>query len=252
MNQDEVKGRKRRGVGHGLAFGLLASLLALGHIGLMVSRSEAFVEDMPIVAAALPLPELPPLGETFPDVTPPRSIVTVQSPPQGRLNDSRVTEWTMGTPESVAARGAAAAPSRFHRPEMPFPSKASVGWYLKGLEPGRGIADITFEDRTGDTRRKVVRVKDDGGRPVADLYLRGDSIRIRLPTGSYGLSVAMGRRWEGSETLFGPYGTYFDLQPMDLTMTADQAMYTRVLGAVGRPAPDRDASDAGRIERTGM
>lgn len=227
---DRKSGSGSGKVGGGLAFGLLASLMALGHIGLMVSRSEAFVEDHPIAAAALPLPELPALGTGFPDTTPPRTIVSVQAPPLGRADEMRMTEWLIGTPEEMASKGATASSGRFHRPEVPFPQKASVGWYLKDVPQGQPIADVTFEDRTGDARRKVVRVKGADGRPVADLYLRGDSIRLRLPTGSYGLSVAIGRRWEGPETMFGPYGTYFDLQPMDLALPADQVMYTRVLG----------------------
>lgn len=240
MNE-RVSERSDRRVGSGLAFGLLASLLALGHIGLMVSKSEAFVEDHPIAAAVLPLPELPPLGTGFPDTTPARTIVSVQMPPMGRAEDMRMSEWLIGTPEEIAAKGASASSGRFHRPEVAFPEKASVGWYLKDVAPGQPIADVTFEDRTGDARRKVVRVKSAEGVPVADLYLRGDSIRIRLPTGSYGLSIAIGRKWEGSGTMFGPYGTYFDLQPMDLTMPADQVMYTRVLGA-GTPAPSSPRS----------
>jgi hypothetical protein len=227
---EEVGRSMTSGRNHALAFGVLASLMAVGHIGVMVSKSEAFVEEPVTGGLGLPYPPQTPIGMPLPDVTPPKSIVMVQTPPEGRRGEYTTNGWVMGTPEEVAARGIVSTAGRFHKPEMPFPKAASVSWYLKGLDDSKGIADVTFEDRTGDGRRKLVRVRGADARAVADLYLDGNSIRLKLPVGSYGLSVAVGRRWEGLSSLFGPYGSYFDLQPMDLTMTGDQVMYTRVLG----------------------
>lgn len=210
---------------------MLASIVAVGTLVTVVTRSEAFVEYPATLEAALPMPPLPQIGTPFPTSTGRGHIVVVQTPPQGR----RVTSmdgWIVGTPEQVASTRGANPSGRFHRPEKEFPKEGSVGWYLKSVDPTLGMADITFEDRTGDVRRKLVRIKDQFDSPVADLYLRGNSVRINLPVGRYGLSIAVGRRWEGTDTLFGPYGSYFDLSPMDLSMTRDQVMYTRVLGAV--------------------
>jgi hypothetical protein len=240
QNRDDQRERPREP--HLVSFAALIALCALGTVINVVGNSEAFRPKLSdrTLTAALPIPPLPPVGEPLPRTTPERHVVEVQSPPPGRFGPQDTSGWLIGTPEQVYPRLPRNDGLRFHRPAVDFPQSGSVGFY--SVSATIPLADVIFEDRTGDPRRKVLRIQSMDGIPAADVYMNGTGARLRLPIGQYSLSLAVGKRWEGASTLFGPYGSYFDLGDMRLETPADQGIYTRVIGMSREPATIAGAS----------
>lgn len=233
-NDNDKRGRPREP--HLVSFGALIALCALGFVINVVGNSEAFrprLSDRSLTAA-LPIPPLPPVGEPLPRTSPDRHIVEVQSPPPGRFGPKSEAGWLIGKPEDVYPRLPEDDTKRFHRPGVEFPQSGSVGFYFASVTTP--LADVIFQDRTGDTRRKVLHIQSTDGSPAADVYMDGTGARLRLPIGEYSLSLAVGKRWEGPSTQFGPYGSYYDLGSMRLETPADQGIYTRVIGMSRLPA----------------
>lgn len=215
-----------------LTIGIIATLGALGSTVYLVSHAgaEAHSQRLTVVAPPLPMPQLPAIGTSFPEQTPKGQIVTVQAPPIGKGEALDSGHWITGTPEQVAASAPDQVDNRFHRPEVSFPSSGTIKWHER--VPGEGVAyaDLTFADQLADGQDKLVRIRSESGKPVADVYLNGGETRLALPLGRYRLGLAVGRRWEGPETLFGPYGAYYEIDAMDLSEPAEMTRYTRIIG----------------------
>lgn len=237
---DDKPGRPREP--HLVSFAALIALCALGAVINVVGNSEAFRPRLSdrTLTAALPIPPLPPVGTPLSKTTSERHVVEVQSPPPGRFGPKDESGWLIGTPEQVYPKLPADDAQRFHRPGVEFPQSGSVGFYFASTTVP--LADVIFQDRTGDTRRKVLRIQSQDGIPAADVYMNGTGARLRLPVGDYTLSLAVGKRWEGTSTQFGPYGSYYELGTMKLETPADQGVYTRIIGMSQDPATIAGAS----------
>lgn len=100
-------------------------------------------------------------------------------------------------------------------PEVPFPQSGSLGWW-SGVAPGLPMAEVTIRDVSGDPRYKVYRLRQAStGARLVDVYLApGGSAVLSLPLDTYAVSLAVGRRWEGQERQFGPFGLYWDMNPV--------------------------------------
>lgn len=239
MTPNDQDPRDRPREPHLVSFAALLALVALGTVINVVGNSEAFRPKLSdrTLTAALPIPDLPPIGEPLARTTPDRHVVEVQAPPPGRFPSPDSGGWAIGRPEDVYPRIPDDGGKRFHRPAVEFPQSGSVGFY--GLSAEGPLADVVFEDRTGDPRRKVLRIQLADGTPAADVYMAGTGARLRIPLGEYSLSLAVGKRWEGASTMFGPYGAYFDLGAMRLDTPAEQGIYTRVIGVAPDPSYGR-------------
>jgi hypothetical protein len=229
-----------------LTIGIIATVGALGASAyvLGISSAQAQSETVAVMPPPLPMPQLPAIGSSFPELTPKGQIVTVQSPPIGKGEALESGHWITGTPEQVAASTSDLVDNRFHRPELRFPSTGTIKWYHRVPSEGTPFADLTFADQLGDGQSKLVRIRTESGEMLADVYLNGGETRLALPLGRYRLGLAVGRRWEGSETLFGPYGTYYEIDAMELSEPAEVTRYTRVIGVA---KPSEAAPEAGQL-----
>ena len=103
-----------------------------------------------------------------------------------------------------------------------FPPSGTMQWLIQ-YDPNLAQGEVYILDLSNDSTNKVVRIRDQTGQPVAQLYIRsGEGARFNLPYGIYPSTLGMGQAWNGPEIHFGSTGTYFDfgtIESMRGTMT---------------------------------
>ena len=222
-----------------LAVGGLAAAIGLYALSAptIYERYKAYTQGPSDPYRHSPLPDLPPLEERASQSLSDRTISIVQIPPSGNTGapDSS-DQWIIGTPEQIAELGIDTTPkARFRQPSVPFPSSTTV-WYIDAAVD-QPLADVTFVDRSDDERYKIVKLTDLANRPVADIYMDGNPVRLMVPLGTYQASMSIGRNWEGQETEFGPYGAYIDLGQIALTSSSSETSYNHSIVTRAKAIP---------------
>lgn len=236
MDKSQNNGRTTKRIAGVSALFLGIGLLALSAPAIQ-KRYQAYIQAPEAPYRHEPLNELPPLGERNSKSFYGRTISVIQIPPSTNPNspDSR-NGWIIGTPEEMKARGIDTEPTaRFKKPSLPFPSSTTV-WHID-THPGQSLADVTFYDDSGDERYKIIKINDLADRPVADIYIDGEPVRIMIPLGIYRTSMSMGRNWEGEDTEFGPYGSYIDLNVLTLSQNSQQTTYRNSIVTAAKALP---------------
>jgi DnaJ-domain-containing protein 1 len=92
----------------------------------------------------------------------------------------------------------------FDKPAKPLPQNG----YLKRFTTEDPIAPLKIQVPEGDTHYYVKIVHANTTTPVATIFIRaGQSVRLKVPLGSYEIKYAMGTTWYGTKYLFGPETT---------------------------------------------